>query len=138
MAKIDDAIKGTRMESFLNEIRRVCERYGVFVKDGIEICVQPPCVEFEISFFATTGLFEKNNIVINELKSTVMGKKTIKFTDKKSGVSSEMLSGSLGHHVFDVTKSINEMNSAVRWCNNHGAGDVLEKDDYTIEIISVS
>lgn len=67
-----------------------------------------------------------------------MGKKTIKFTDKKSGTSLEMLSGSLGHHVFDVTKSINEMNSAVRWCNVHGVGDVLEKDGFKVEIISVS
>lgn len=67
-----------------------------------------------------------------------MGKKTIKFTDKKSGTSLEMLSGSLGHHVFNTTKNVNEMNSAVRWCNNHGAGDVLEKDMYKIEIISVS
>lgn len=136
MVKIDDAIKGTRMESFLNEIHRVCERYGVFVKDGIGIYIQSPCVEFEICFFATTGLLEKNNIVINELKSTVMGKKTIKFTDKKTGKSLEILSGVLAHHVFDVTKSVNEMNASVRWCNNHKAGDKFDCDTYCIEILS--
>lgn len=67
-----------------------------------------------------------------------MGKKTIKFTDKKSGVSHEILSSALGHHVFDVTKSVNEMNATVRWCNSHGVGDVLDNDKFAVEIISVS
>ena len=66
-----------------------------------------------------------------------MGKKTIRFTDKVSGKSQEMLSGSLGHNVFDVTKNVNKMNSAVRWCNSHGVGDVLDDEKYKIEIISV-
>ena len=137
MVKIDDAIKGTRMESFLNEIRRVCERYGVFVKDGIGIQVQPPSIEFEMRFFATVGLLVKDNIVINELKTTVMGKKTVKFTDLASGESVEVLSGAIGKHVFGVTKSVNEMNSAVRWCNNHGLGEKFECSAYTLEITSV-
>lgn len=64
-----------------------------------------------------------------------MGKKIIRFTDKASGESREMLSGSLGHNVFDVTKNVNQMNSAVRWCNSHGVGDVLDDEKYKIEII---
>lgn len=64
-----------------------------------------------------------------------MGKKIIRFTDKASGESQEMLSGSLGHHVFGVTKNVNQMNSAVRWCNSHGVGDVLDDEKYKIEII---
>lgn len=66
-----------------------------------------------------------------------MGKKMIKFTDKKKGSCMEMLSSSLGHHVFDITKNVNEMNATVRWCNAHGIGDVLDKETYRVEIISI-
>lgn len=66
-----------------------------------------------------------------------MGKKTVKFTDLASGESVEVLSGAIGKHVFGVTKSVNEMNSAVRWCNNHGLGEKFECSAYTLEITSV-
>lgn len=66
-----------------------------------------------------------------------MGKKTIKFTNKASGDVFKMLSSALGHHVFDVTKSVNDMNATVRWCNNHGVGDMLENELFKVEIISV-
>lgn len=64
-----------------------------------------------------------------------MGKKVLKFTNKTNGIVKELQYGALGHEVFDVTKSINEMNDAIRWCNNHKEGDVFDCDAYKIEII---
>lgn len=43
-----------------------------------------------------------------------MAKKMIKFTEKNTGTSLEILVGSLGQHVYKLTKSVNEMNDAIR------------------------
>lgn len=59
----------------------------------------------------------------------------IKFTDKSTGTSLEILVGSLGQHVYKLTKSVNEMNDAIRWCNTHKLGDKFECNDYSMEIM---
>lgn len=66
-----------------------------------------------------------------------MAKKMIKFTDKSTGTSLEILVGSLGQHVYKLTKSVNEMNDAIRWCNTHKVGDVFENDAYKLELVGV-
>lgn len=66
-----------------------------------------------------------------------MGKKTIKFTNKKTGTSVEIMSGALGSHVYDVTKSVKDVNASVRWCNNNVAGAKLDCDAFSIEIIGI-
>lgn len=66
-----------------------------------------------------------------------MAKKMIKFTDKNTGTSLEILVGSLGQHVYKLTKSVNEKNDAIRWCNHHDVGEKFDCEQYSLEIISV-
>jgi hypothetical protein len=64
-----------------------------------------------------------------------MAKKVI-FNNKVEGNESNMLVGKVGEHVFALTKSVKEMNDAIRWCNNHKAGDVFECEKYRMELVN--
>ena len=44
-----------------------------------------------------------------------MAKKVI-FNNKVDGEKFNMLVGKVGEHVFALTKSVDEMNDAIRWC----------------------
>ena len=63
-----------------------------------------------------------------------MAKKVI-FNNKVDGNAFNILVGKAGEHVFALTKSVKEMNDAIRWCNNHKAGDVFECDAYSMELV---
>ena len=43
--------------------------------------------------------------------------------------------GQIGEIVFALVCNVKETNDAIRWCNTHKVGDVLERDDYKIEIL---
>ena len=62
-----------------------------------------------------------------------MAKKVI-FNNKVDGNECNMLVGKVGEHVFALTKSVKEMNDAIRWCNTHNVGDTFDCDLYTLEI----
>lgn len=64
-----------------------------------------------------------------------MAKKVI-FENKVEGNVFTLLVGKVGEHVFALTKSVNEMNDAIRWCNFHNVGDVFECDKYRIELVN--
>lgn len=60
--------------------------------------------------------------------------KKLRFTNKKENVTKECRMGQIGEMVFALVCNVKETNEAIRWCNTHKAGDVLERDDYKIEI----
>ena len=62
-----------------------------------------------------------------------MAKKVI-FKNMVDGNESNILVGKVGMYVYALTKSVKEMNDAIRWCNNHKEGDVFECDKYRIEL----
>ena len=64
-----------------------------------------------------------------------MAKKVI-FNNKVDGEKFNMRVGKVGEHVFALTKSVNEMNDAIRWFNNHKDGDVFECEKYRMELIN--
>ena len=61
--------------------------------------------------------------------------KKLRFTNKKENVTKECRMGQIGEMVFALVCNVKETNEAIRWCNTHKAGDVLERDDYKIEIL---
>lgn len=61
--------------------------------------------------------------------------KKLRFTNKKENVTKECRMGQIGETVFALVCNVKETNEAIRWCNTHKAGDVLERDDYKIEIL---
>lgn len=61
--------------------------------------------------------------------------KKLRFTNKKENVTKECRMGQIGEMVFALVCNVKETNEAIRWCNTHKAGDVLERDDYKIEIV---
>ena len=61
--------------------------------------------------------------------------KKIRFTNRKENtVKEEMMTFKIGESVFSLVQNVKETNEAIRWCNTHKTGDVLERDDYKIEI----
>jgi len=66
-----------------------------------------------------------------------MAKKMIRFTDKRTGNVTEFIIDFLGRKVFDITKSVDEMNATVRWCNHNDVGGMLENDMFKVEITSI-
>lgn len=64
-----------------------------------------------------------------------MAKKVI-FKNKVDGSKFNILVGKVGEHVFAITKNVKEMNDAIRWCNNHKAGEAFECDNYRIELVN--
>lgn len=63
--------------------------------------------------------------------------KSIRFTNKATSETVDCRVGNVGENVFALTKNVKSMNDAIRWCNNHGLGDRLDCDSYTIEIIGI-
>lgn len=61
--------------------------------------------------------------------------KKLRFTNRKENVTKECRMGQIGEMVFALVCNVKETNEAIRWCNTHKAGDVLERDDYKIEIV---
>lgn len=61
--------------------------------------------------------------------------KKLRFTNKKENVTKECRMGQIGEMVFALVCNVKETNEAIRWCNTHKGGDVLERDDYKIEIV---
>ncbi len=61
--------------------------------------------------------------------------KKLRFTNKKENVAKECRMGQIGEMVFALVCNVKETNEAIRWCNTHKTGDVLERDDYKIEIV---
>lgn len=61
--------------------------------------------------------------------------KKVKITDKRDGKSMELMVGALGSKVFEITKSVNDMNEAIRWCTFHKKGDVFNTDSFMLEIV---
>lgn len=61
--------------------------------------------------------------------------KKLRFTNKKENVTKECRMGQIGEMVFALVCNVKETNDAIRWCNIRKAGDVLERDDYKIEIV---
>lgn len=61
--------------------------------------------------------------------------KKVIFINKKENVTKECRMGQIGEMVFALVCNVKETNDAIRWCNTHKVGDVLEHDDYKIEIL---
>lgn len=61
--------------------------------------------------------------------------KTINFIDKVNNETNVITIGKLGEKIYTLTKDTKEVNNAIRWCNTHKSGDVLNKDKYEIGII---
>jgi hypothetical protein len=59
----------------------------------------------------------------------------IRFTNKETGATKDVISGNVGENVFVVTQNVKETNDAIRWCNTHKVGDKFDCDAYTLEII---
>ena len=64
-----------------------------------------------------------------------MAKKVI-FNDKVNGNTHNLLVGNVGEKVFALTKSVKEMNDAIRWCREHNAGERFDCEHYSIELLS--
>ena len=64
-----------------------------------------------------------------------MNNKKARFTDLATGNTIDLLIGNVGQHVFKVSKNVNLMNHAIRWCNTHDVGATLEHDTFKIELI---
>ena len=64
-------------------------------------------------------------------------KRIVRFTNKETGISKEMLSNAVGRFVFDITKDVDKMNSCVRWCADRQVGDKLDNELFSIEVINI-
>lgn len=61
--------------------------------------------------------------------------KRVYFTNKKTNATNDCRVGNIGELIFAITHDVNEMNDAIRWCNKHRVGDVLDSDNYTIKLV---
>lgn len=57
------------------------------------------------------------------------------FTDKRTDTTQECMIGNIGELVYKVCNSVAETNWAIRWCNKHLVGEILNGDDYTIKLV---
>lgn len=134
---IEDGFKGTRLGGFLKELRELCDKYGIIMFGDIHFNMSR-MLEIETRFGGSTeNLLKKDDISSKNLKFGIMATKVLNFTDKVNGKSKEIRFSELGRHVFDITKSIDDFNAAVRWCNKHNVGDVFENENYKFEIIGI-
>lgn len=62
--------------------------------------------------------------------------KKVRFLNKAKNESKVYLVGNVGQYVFACVNNVKETNDAIRWCNTHKVGDKLDKNLYSIEIIS--
>jgi len=63
--------------------------------------------------------------------------KKVIFSNKETKEAISCMAGNLGEHVYKATKSTQETNNAIRWCNRNGVGEELETEKYKIVIISM-
>lgn len=61
--------------------------------------------------------------------------KKIRFTNKATNETSDVMVGHVGEKVFVICQNVKETNDAIKWCNNHKLGDKFDGDDYSMEIV---
>ena len=59
----------------------------------------------------------------------------IRFTNKATNETSDVMVGHVGEKVFVICQNVKETNDAIKWCNNHKLGDKFDVDDYSMEIV---
>ena len=57
------------------------------------------------------------------------------FTDKRTNTIQECMIGNIGELVYKVCNSVAETNWAIRWCNKHLVGEILNGDNYNIVLV---
>ena len=61
----------------------------------------------------------------------------IRFTNKETGTTKDVISGNVGENVFVVTQNVKQTNDAIRWLNGKKVGEVYDHEKFKLEIIEV-